>query len=398
MFRNWVSFISSRYIRADRKNRKVSPGILSSAGIAVGVLALISVISVMNGFQMGFIEDILEISSYHLRLSDIEEDDAAAVRNIKGIKSVMPFSETKTLVTSPYRIEPCLVKGIPSNARELDPSFFQQLNIFRGDYLPDVEKSLVIGRLLSIKLGLNIGDQVSVIALNGGTFKNLRPETHDFIITGIFSSGYDDFDITMMIMSAESLTTIDSSADLIYGIKLENRFKDRKAEADITKITMMSSDSIVSWREYNRSLFSALKLEKSMMFILLGLIFLVVSFGIFNSTRRTIAEKQEEIGILRAIGSTPAQIRMIFVIDGFIIGTGGGLAGVLAGLAVTLNINEILGLLSLNSSFLINMPVRIIPVEIISIFVFAVLFCVFSAFAASAKVSSITPQEVLRYE
>ncbi|HAK44556.1 MAG TPA: hypothetical protein DCO79_01360 [Spirochaeta sp.] len=398
MLKKWVLFISSRYIRADRKNRKVSPGVLSAAGIAVGVLALISVISVMNGFQMGFIEDILEISSFHLRISDIDQDSLSEIRAVKGIKSVLPFYETKTLVTSPYAIEPCLVKGIPADARELDPALFSQLNIFRGDYIPETEHSLVLGRILAVKLGLSIGDTVSIIALNGGTFKNLRPETTEFTITGLFQSGYDDFDMSMMIMSEDSLLDIDSAAVLKYGVKLDNRFRDQQAASEIAGISGVNAEDITSWREYNRALFSALRLEKVMMFLLLGLIFIVVSFGIFNSTRRTIAEKQEEIGILRAIGSTPSQIRQIFIIDGLIIGAGGGLAGVIGGLLVTYNINGILGLLSLRSSFLINLPVRVMPAEIISIFLFAVLFCIFSAFAASAKVSSITPQEVLRYE
>ncbi|MDC7227484.1 MAG: ABC transporter permease [Spirochaetales bacterium] len=398
MLKKWVLFISSRYIRADRRNRKVSPGILSAAGIAVGVLALISVISVMNGFQMGFIEDIVEISSYHLRLSDVEELNIEEIRHIDGISSICPFYETKTLVSSPYRIEPAIVKGVPVNARELDPAFFRQLNIFRGDYEPDIPKTVVIGRLLALRLGLNIGDSISIVALNGGSFTKLRPQTDDFIITGLFQSGYDDFDLSMMIMSVDDILSIDSGTELKYGVKLDNRFRDRQAAAEIVGLENLAEENITSWREYNKAFFSALRLEKSMMFILLGLIFLVVSFGIFNSTRRTIAEKQEEIGILRAIGSTPAQIRQIFVMDGLMIGLGGGIAGVFCGLAVTLNINEILSIMSLRSSFLINMPVRIVPVEILSIFVFAVGFCVFSAFVASRKVSQITPQEVLRYE
>ncbi len=398
MFKKWVLFVSSRYTKNTR-NGRVSTGILSAIGIAVGVLALISVISIMNGFQLGFIEDILEISSYHIRINGAETGRADEFAQIGGIKSVMPFYETQTLINSPYNIEPCLVKGLPDDAVERDPSFFRQLNIYRGDFRPDTAGSIVIGRILSYKLGLSIGDTVSLIALNGDAFRSLRPETSEFVITGLFQSGYDDFDASMIIMSDKSLTEIDSSAKLKYGIKLENRFGDRKVLGRLETEDGIGPDKAISWREYNRAFFSALKLEKTMMTVLLGLIFLVVSFGIFNSTRRAIAEKQEEIGILRAIGATPSQIRQIFVINGFLIGAVGGTVGVFAGLAVSMNINGILRLLALNSSsFLINVPVRILPSEVAMIFVFALIFCTAAAFTASAKISRITPQEVLRYE
>ena len=398
MIEKWVLFISSRYINSGRKRRRLSPGLLSAVGIAVGVMALICVISVMNGFQMGFIEDILEISSYHVRINEVEPGYEDEIALTDGVKSVMPFYETKTLAASKYQMSPCIVKGVPADTAEIDPGFFKQLNIFRGNFNPYAERTVVIGRILAIKLGVNIGDSISIVALDGGTFRNLRPETNEFIVSGLFQSGYDEFDTAMMVTSTESLLTVDSSSDLKYGIKIENRFRDRQVSEALLEIDGIEAENITSWREYSKALFSALRLEKSVMFILLGLIFLVVSFGIFNSTRRTIAEKQEEIGILRAIGSTPSQIRRIFVLDGLIIGLAGGICGLFLGIIVTVNINSILGFLSLNSSFLINMPVRIIPGEIVSIFTFAVVFCVFSSLAASAKVSTITPQEVLRYE
>ena len=399
MFKKWVFFISSRYIRADRKGRKISPGVFSAAGLAVGVMALISVISVMNGFQMGFIEDILEISSYHLRIENSDEKMISEIRNIDGVRSTIPFYETKTLLNSPYNIEPCLVKGIPAEAESLDPEFFEQLNIVRGGFKPEISDGIVMGRILALRLGVDIGEEVSVVALNGGTFKKLNPETTEFTLTGIFQSGYTDFDSSMIIMSDYSLRKIDEIAEPVLGIKLENRFKDNKAAERIIKQTGILPENIISWRSYNKAFFSALRLEKSVMTVMLGLIFLVVSFGIFNSTRRTIAEKQEEVGILRAIGSTPVQIRQIFVIDGLIIGLAGGMIGALAGILITVNINKILKVLSLNSaSFLVNVPVRIMPGEVVLIFLFAVIFCVISAYTASAKVSNITPQEVLRYE
>ena len=398
MIKKWVLFISLRYIKNERRNRKISPGVLSVLALAVGVMALITVISVMNGFQLGFIEDIIEISSYHLRISKVDKDSYKDILNVKGIKSVMPFTETQTLINSPYTMTPCLVKGVAKDAESLDSQFFEQLNIYKGDFIPNVEKTVVIGRILAMKLGLGLGDYVSLIALNGGSFRSLKPATSDFLITGVFNSGYNDFDSNMIIMTNDSIRYIDEGVETLMGIKLKERFNDQRVIKELAK-KKINEENIISWRVYNRSFFSALRLEKTVMIILLGLIFLVVSFGIYNSTKRTIVEKQEEIGIIRAIGATPAQIKAIFIIDGAIIGFSGGGIGTILGLLITSNLNEILRTFTFShSSFLINMPVRIVPKEIILIFCFAILFCVFSALFAANKTTKITPQEVLRYE
>jgi lipoprotein-releasing system permease protein len=399
MIKKWVVFVSSRYTSSSKRGRKLSPGLLSAGGIAVGVMALIIIISVMNGFQMGFIEDIVEISSFHLRVKNIDQEDAAALRDIKGIRSVMPFRESQSLIKTGYSMEPCIIKAVPPNAGLLDPAFFKQLNIVRGGYSPDAEAGIVIGRIMAYRMGVNIGDTVSVIAMNGSDFISLDPAAEGFTVTGIFQSGYNEFDASLVIMDFDDLELIDINSTELYGVKLNNRFADQAAAARIIRAIDLNEKDVISWRTYNKAFFSALKLEKSVMFILLGLIFLVVSFGIFNSTRRTVAEKQEEIGILRALGAVPLQIRQIFIMDGLLIGLAGGLTGTLAGVIITLNINSILSALPLApGSFLINVPYRIVASEVVLILCFAIAFCVISAYAASKKVSSIMPQDVLRYE
>ena len=395
----WVFLVSLRYISSGRKGRKISSGILSAVGIAVGVMAMITVISVMNGFQMGFIDDILEISSFHLRIEETEGLDAEDIRGIKGVSSVMPFAESQSLILTAYSPEPCIIKGLPANAEELDPSFFSQLNIIEGSYSPGAGKTVLIGRVLAYRIGANTGDSVSIVALNGKTFSTLRPELSSFTVSGIFQSGYSDFDSSLIVMPLESLSYIDESSRLQLGVKLKNRFSDRKIISILEKKDPASAGGIVSWRSYNRSFFSALKLEKSVMTILLGLIFLITAFGIFNATRRTVAEKQQEIGILRAVGAAPGRIRQIFVMDGIIIGLGGGLPGIAAGLLAAFNINGILSLFpGAGSGFLVNVPVRVVPSEVLLIFLIEMMFCILSAYLASGRVSRIMPQEVLRYE
>ncbi len=399
MIRKWIIFISSRYMQVGRKNRRFTATLLSGIGIAVGVTALITVISVMNGFQMGFIEDILEISSFHVMVEGIDADIAAEIRKLPAVRSVMPFKDTQSIISTDYSLEPCLIKGIPPDFQTLDPGFANQLNITDGELEQDVH-SVIIGRTMAYRLGVNIGDKVSLMSLNGGKFNAMRPVTTDFIISGFFRSGYSDFDSSLMITNLEDIEVLDGITGIKYGVKLKNRFRTNSAIQSISDIVGdYDTVSVTGWQEYNRAFFGALRLEKNMMFILLGLIFLVVSFGIFNSTRRTVFEKQEEIGILRAIGATPSNIRNIFIIDGFIIGAGGGLTGVVLGLLITFNINNILGLLSLRTAgFLIDVPVRVVPSEVTLIFSAAVIFCIAAAAAASARVSRIMPQEVLRYE
>ena len=221
----------------------------------------------------------------------------------------------------------------------------------------------------------------------------------------------------------------------VIGIKLHNRWQDQRAMNEISNLlsqsglNLESSDlDLSSWRDYNRAFFSALRTEKLMMFILVGLIFIVVGLNIFQAQRRIVLERREEIGLLRALGASDTAMRLVFVWDGFIIGFTGAALGLGLGLLISFNIQRFFTFLEGTVNFIVfaannllgwfggtghteefaifspqifyikEIPSRVIPLEALMIFMFGFLSALLAAWFASGKISGTRPAEVLRYE
>lgn len=412
MKQSWVFFVARRYFQHQRRDSGNAASRLSVIGIAVGVTALITVLSVMNGFQLGFIEDILEISSYHLRVGvpagDPDEALMEALRGTEGVTAVLPFREMQTLVKGRFGYEPCLVRAVPPFWLDADPGLAEQLNPLRGSFALDDGRGAVIGSALSYHLGLKPGDEVRLMALSGRGFQSLRPSDLSYTVSGIFRSGYQNYDSGLIFIDWEGSRAIFGSEELIYGIKLEDRYRDREAAALIApKLAGLAEKEVSSWRDYNRSFFSALRLEKSAMMLMIGLIFLVVGVNIYNSLKRSVMERREEIGVLRSIGAGGREIQRIFLFNGLLIGVTGALVGLVLGLLLSININTLLswgqslmisGLRGGGSPFLYRIPVRILFPEVVMILIFAISACLISAYLASRRVRRIKPAQVLRYQ
>ncbi len=430
----WILFVAGRYFRTKRKVGRISPQSLQVAGITVGVMTLVTVLGVMNGLQLGFIEDILEISSYHLRIDTgadrVDESMLEDLRSMKGVRAALPFIDIQTMGKGMFEdFESILIRCVPEDTPNYDRGLVDQLGIYRGSF--DLgEGSIVIGYEYALEGGIHIGDTLSLVSLASGGAELLSPDTVEFTVTGLFRSGYYDFDRSLAFISLSDYSLLAApggDSGLTLGIKLEDRFKDLKALEAIVRTLGVPGSSIISWREYNRSFFGALKTEKIAMMFLLGLIFLVVGVNIFHSQRRAVYERQEEIGILKSLGAGPGDIRLVFLSDGFLIGLKGAVIGLVLGLLLTQNINVLFSVMEsvgnaclrlctrlFNSAadsgpadmdffstayfYLLDVPVRLIFKEVCSVFGFAVVSSSLAAFFASARVSRIYPQQVLRYE
>ena len=431
----WIGFVAGRYIS---RGRKSSPSpVLSILGIATGVLALTVIISVMNGFQMGFIENILEISSGHLRLERLppqsELELSGQISDLPGVLSVLPFRELNVLLRGRF-VNPrgALIRGVPEDALERDPGLAGRLTMEEGEFDLSRPENIVLGAEMARHLGVRVGDQVSLLSISSAL--GAAEDTGLlYTVSGTFRSGFFEYDIGwgfMHIQTAELLSPETGFA--VLGIKLNNRWNDQRAMQDIRRaLPAVGGEgglSLMSWREYNRAFFSALRTEKLMMFILLGLIFIVVGLNIFQAQRRTVLERREEIGLLRAMGASDTAVRLIFVWDGFIIGLAGGGIGLLFGLLIALNIqaffaliegivnsvifafNEVMAFFGAYTGagefavfspqvfYVQEIPSRVIPHEVAAIFLFGFLSALLAAWFASGKVSNTRPAEVLRYE
>jgi len=429
----FISFMGFRYFRSRRRGVSGTSTVLAILGVAVGVMALTAVMGVMNGFQLGFIESILEISSYHLQIRGLADPSASgaleSLRGLPAVRSAVPFTEHQVIIEGRFS-DPrgCLIRGLPTGLRSLDPSFFHTLELVSGDFALERPGAIVLGVELSRHLGVGVGDGVSILSLQGASLGELKPANRFYEVVGLFRSGYYEFDLGWAFISLEEGLALDGSSvgSEMVGIKIENRFRDQQAIQAIKENWGGQTPEIVSWREFNRAFFGALRMEKVMMTVLIGLIFVVVGFNIHHSLRRAVRERYEEIGVLKALGASDLAVRRIFILEGLLIGTIGAFAGLLLGLLISANINAVFafaemlvnaaisladlllfpimqssgGRFSLFSPayfYITEVPSTVLLREAVLIVVFAVVARTAAAAAAAAKVMALRPAVVLRY-
>ena len=434
---SWIWFIAARYIFR-RKKKSPSP-VLSVLGIGTGVFALIVILAVMNGFQLGFIESILEISSYHLRVGSLPAEQTKEARAlllaVPGIGAAVPFLEFQALARGRRGgQQAALVRGLEADAPTLDPAMAGRLEFEDGFFnLADTEAAL-LGAELAQRLGVRTGDEITLFSVpsifSAADNEDEKAGLQVFTVTGVFRTGFLECDTSWVFINIDSAKAF-CETDPVMGVKLKNRFHDRQAlelvRRSLAERPGFDSAELSSWRDYNRSFFGALRTEKLFMFILVGLIFIVVALNIYQAQRRAVLEHREEIGLLRAVGGGERAVRLVFVCDGAIIGFCGAAAGLVLGLLVASNIPLFFTIIESVVNFVINIvnvivgffgagdlggfyffspavfyikeiPSRIIPGEAAIIFMFGFLSALLAAWFASRKVSRIRPAEVLRYE
>jgi lipoprotein-releasing system permease protein len=430
----FISFMGLRYFRSRRRGVGGTSTLLAILGVAVGVMALTAVMGVMNGFQLGFIDSILEISSYHLQIRGLTGRSASemleSLRRLPAVRSAVPFTEHQVIMEGRFA-DPrgCLIRGLPADIRRLDPSFFQTLEVVSGNFALEQPGAIVLGAELSRHLGVGVGDVVSILSLQGTSLGELVPASRFYQVVGLFRSGYYEFDLGWAFFSLEEGVALEGNGGtpLTIGVKIQNRFRDQQAMAAIRRIQPGQDFQIVSWREFNRAFFGALRMEKIMMTVLIGLIFVVVGFNIHHSLRRAVRERYEEIGVLKALGASDVAVRRIFLLEGLLIGAIGAFVGLLLGLLISANINAVFdfaelvvnavisfvdlllypllrspsGRFSLFSPayfYITEVPSTVLLREAVLIAIFAVFAPTVAAAAAASRVKEVRPAEVLRYE
>lgn len=439
--KRWIGFVSLRWFAAGGESGGSVSAVLAASGIAIGVAALVLVIGVMNGFQLGYIESVLEVSSFHVRV-DGEPKPAASLSALPdqvlvsrlasepGVSSVLPFAETRCLISSrDGRAYPLSLRALPDEAASMDPGMMRALGMSgteNGSAWPG-RGGLFLGAELAQYLGLRAGDEADLLVVSAGAEEGVEARTVKVAVDGTFKSDYFDFDFGMAVMpfsSAGGIFPKDSVPRLTYGIKLKDRYADVGFCARVSADLGLGPDRVESWRDFNRSFFGALRLEKTVMMILIGLIFLVVGVNIFHSMRRAVAERTEDIAVLKAMGASPKEIGRVFILDGLAIGAGGAIAGLVLGLVLAVNVNEVFAIVEsiVNAAaglfyriaggagidefrvfspkyfYLMEVPVRVLYPETFMVTAAAISAAAAAAAAAARRISGLAPSEVLRYE
>ena len=268
----WIRFVASRWFRSGRDSGPtLAP---ATAGIAVGVAALLCVIGVMNGFQMGFIDAVLELDSYHVRVPSGGTSTAAVRAAVPGATAALPFIDLRTMAANRRGKAAALrIKIVPDDALVADPTLASRLEFRTGAF----GGGLAIGSELSRQLDLRVGDAVSVLAVSADEELGVDARMVELTISGIFHSGYYDFDAALAFLPGSAAGSLSGGESPVIGIKLADRYDDARALAGLAAAGIPGAES---WRDYNRAFFGALRMEKSVMMMLVGLIFIVVGVNI----------------------------------------------------------------------------------------------------------------------
>ena len=414
----FTAFAAFRHFRSGRRGSGAAATLFSVAGVTVGVATLTAVLGVMNGFQLGFIESILEVSSYHLQLESpgggrLEAQTLERLRRLAGVRAVVPFSETQLIAEGLYDPRGCLLRGLPADVTALDGTFGERLRIVDGHWDLSGPAQVVLGVELARYLGVGVGDAVTMLALGG----EQAPERRTYLVSGLFRSGYYEFDLGW------GFARLSNREPVRYGIKIRNRFRDREAVAEVRRLLGGGEYRLESWREFNRAFFGALRMEKLVMMVLIGLIFVVVGFNIYHGLRRAVRERFEEIGVLKALGATDWAVRSVFLTEGLFIGLAGSALGLALGLLASANINAVFSaaewlvnaagalaarlaapmgerfsLFSPAYFYLSEIPSRVLLSEACLVVLFALGSCGLAARFAAEAVRNVSPMEVLHFE
>lgn len=400
MFHPVPAFVGLRYLRGrsgDRFSRFVS--YMSTAGITIGVLSLITVLSVMNGFESQLKGRILGV----LPQAVISQDDdktaqgeiPAFIRQIPQLERVAPVVRSEAVIQSASQLTAGMLVGIEPGLDEPVARYLmsgQLSNLTQGSY------RVLLGHSLARSLKVSVGDKVRLMVTSASQFTPLGriPSQRMFTVAGIFNTG-SDVDAQLMVTHIRDAgRLLRLKADQISGWRLF--FADPFIVSDLADMPLPQGWHWSDWREQRGELFQAVRMEKNMMGLMLGLIVGVAAFNIISALIMVVMEKQSEVAILKTQGMTSNQVLAIFMVQGASSGIIGALTGGLLGVLLARYLNEIMQALGVSLLGGSRLPIVIEPLQIASVILLAILLSLIATLFPSYRASSVNPAEALRYE
>jgi lipoprotein-releasing system permease protein len=412
IFGAFERMVALRYLRARRQEGFVSViAIFSLLGIALGVATLIVVMSVMNGFRVEFVSNIIGING-HLGVYGPEEvlagydDLAAKIRRIPGVVAVRPLVEGQVLASTEKTSTGVLVRGLRAEDIASQPLLAQgiakdALGQFSG-------ASVILGWRLLDKLGLHIGDSVTLVSPNGNaTAFGTVPRIKDYRIVGTFNVGMSQYDGNLLLMPLSSAQIFFKTGEGVSSLEVFAGDPDHLGEQRRAIAAIIGQGArIVDWRQNIAGYMNLVEVQRNVMFLILALIVVVAAFNIISGMIMMVKSKGRDIAILRTMGATRATVLRIFILSGASIGFIGTSAGVVLGIEFAVHIEAIRGFLqqilhvdlfSAQQYFLTQIPARIYAADVATVVTMAFSLSFLATLYPAWRAARLDPVEALRY-
>ncbi|MEO2218993.1 lipoprotein-releasing ABC transporter permease subunit [Chromobacterium vaccinii] len=408
------AFIGLRYLRAKRRNGFISfISLISIAGIALGVAALIIVLSVMNGFQKEIrgrilsVASHLEVSGYDGRLAGWRDAQAMLVKQ-PHVQAAAPFVSSQGLFVAYGNVRGGLVRGIEPALENKVVDVGHHMVSGKLEDLKPGSFGMTLGVELARQLGVGVGDKVTLMTPQGNiTPAGMVPRSKQFTVVGIFKVDMFEFDASLAMVNLRDAQVLERMGDSVSGVRLrlDDPMLAPQLKAELRP--QLPQLLVTDWTDTNANYFRAVQIEKRMMTIILTLIVAVAAFNLVSTLVMVVTDKQADIAILRTLGASPGSIMKIFVIQGAVAGVLGTLAGVASGVAIALNldvivpvIERIIGTKILSSDvYMIDyLPSDVQWGDVSTITIISLLLALFATLYPSWRASRTQPAEALRYE
>lgn len=413
MFKPLPVAIGLRYLRAKRRNGFISfISMASILGIALGVAVLITTLAVMSGFQKEIRDRLLQMTAHATVSADGEPmpdwpHAVALAMQDPRVAGAAPYVEKEGLISG-ARNQPAMVQGILPEQEPKVSVIAQKMTKGRLDQLVPGAFNIVLGQELALWLGVDVGDTVLVtLADVQGTPMGALPRVKRFTVSGIFEAGYNEVDRGLAVVNMSDLQRV-LKIDGVTGVRLKLHDMDQAFEvARDLALKLRGPYRVTDWMQENANLYQSLKMEKTVMGILLSLIIAMGAFNLVSSQVMLVTDKQADIAILRTLGLSPGGVMQVFMVQGSLIGIIGTVAGVIGGIVLTLNLERLLEaiealfhitLLPEDVYYITGLPTDLQAGDVVTIALVALAMSFLATLYPAWRAARTHPAEALRYE
>jgi lipoprotein-releasing system permease protein len=404
--------VGLRYARAERTNHFVSfLSLVSISGIALGVAALIVVLSVVNGFEEEFRRGVLgatphvQLSGYDGRLSRWEEVSETASM-VPGVVATAPFANAQALLSNDGKVRGAFLRGVVPELEDRAANLAQQMRVGTIDALVPGEQGVILGTELAKALGVTKGDRIALVSPQSSSVGS-GPLLRALKVVGTFSVGFYDYDTTLAIMHIADVQTLFDMGESVSGVRLKLADPLQAQAAGLAVSRLLRDVAITDWTRGNGHLFHAVKTSKLMVVLVVSLLIAIATFNIVASLVMVVTDKETDIAILRTLGASPGGVMRVFMVQGALIGVAGTVIGIIVGVLLSVNVPALARWTERTTGFqpisaeiyhISQLPSDLQIADVVLTAAVALILALLATIYPSYRASQQRPADALRYE